>query len=233
MPGAAPSGGAGSPPPPSGAEGIPWESRQILGFFPALLDNLRFCLFDPTAFFTRMPKRDNLGSALGYLVLLGWVGAAGGILWGLALKGPQTALLRSMGITPGSRALSPAVEGILQLGILFLAPVFILIGAFIWSAVLHLVLWILGGAKEGFEATVRVVSYSSGSTYLFELIPICGGFVGFIWSLVLQIIGISRAHGISSGKAAVAVLLPLALCCVIVVALIAAFAGILLAAFRS
>src|SRR5262245_61850778 len=92
IPGAA-EPGAGAPPPAGALEGIPWEERRSLGFFPALGENLRLCLFDPATFFSRMPKRENLGAAMGYLALLGWIGAAGGILWNLALQGPQAALM--------------------------------------------------------------------------------------------------------------------------------------------
>lgn len=232
MPGVAGPGGAGAPPPPPGSEGIPWENRRTLGFLPALLQNIRQCLFEPGKFFERMPKRENLGAALGYLTILGWIGAAGGILWSLALRAPQEAFLRSMGIEPPARTLAPAMEGIIYFAGILFAPVLILIAAFIWCAIVHVILWIVGGAREGFEATLRVYSYSAGSTSLFQLVPFCGGLVGLIWSLVLHITGLSRAHGISPGKAAVAVLLPLALCCVLVVAFAALFAGFFVAALR-
>ena len=230
--GAGAPGGYGAPPPPPGPEGIPWENRQTLGFFPALFQNVRLCLFEATKFFERMPKRENLGAALGYLVILGWIGAAGGFLWSLALRGPQAALLRSMGIEPPAGTLTPAMQGILYFGAILFAPVFILIAAFIWCAIVHVILWIIGGAREGFEATLRVYSYSAGSTSLFQLVPVCGSLVGLIWSLVLQVTGLSRAHGISTGKATVAVLLPLALCCVLVAALALLFAGFIVAALR-
>ncbi len=232
LPGTVPPGGPGGPPSPGTAEGTPWENRATLGFFPALLENLRRCLSDPTAFFDRMPKRANLGAALGYLVILEWIGAAAGFLWSQAIRGPQMAILRSMGIEPRGQTLAPALEMAIYVGALLFAPLFILIAAFIWSAILHVVLWILDGAKEGFEATVRVYSYAAGSTAPFQIIPICGGLVALIWSLVLQIIGLSRAHGISPGKAALAVLLPLALCCVLIAVLATLFAGVVLAALK-
>jgi hypothetical protein len=232
IPGTTAPGGAGVPPPSAGTEGIPWENRRTLGFFPALFENIRLCLFESSRFFERMPKRENLGAALGYLVILAWIGAAGGVLWSQALKGPQMALMRSLGVEPPARTLTPAVEGLIYFGAVLFAPVLILLATFIWCGILHVVLWIVGGAREGFEATLRVYAYAAGSTSLFQLIPICGGLVGTIWLLVLQVIGLSRAHGISTGKAALAVLLPLALCCVLVAALAILFAGVLFAALR-
>jgi hypothetical protein len=225
-------GGGPVPPTPPVPSGIPWENRTRLGFFPALLQNIRSCLFDPDTFFGKMPKRDNLGAALIYVALLGWFGTLGGFFWSLVLRAPQMALMRSMGIEPKSQALPPAVAAAFSVCVLLLAPLFIVIAVFIWSAILHVCLWIFGGAREGFEATTRVVSYAAGSTYPFQLIPLCGGLVGGIWSLVLQIIGLSKAHGITPGRAAVAVLFPLALCCVLMVIGIALFAGALVAALK-
>lgn len=226
--------GGGGPilPSPAAPSGIPWENRARLGFFPALLQNMRSCLFEPDTFFGKMPKRENLGAALGYVALLGWVGTLGGFLWSLMLRAPQMALMRSMGIEPKGQSLPPAVAAVVSVCFLLLAPLIIVIAVFIWSAILHVCLWIFGGAQEGFEATARVVSYAAGSTYPFEFIPICGGLVAGIWSLVLQIIGLSKAHGITPGRAALAVLFPLALCCVVIVIGIVLFAGALVAMLK-
>jgi hypothetical protein len=230
LPAAASPGGGGAYPPGSPA-GIPWESRATLGFFPALFASLRRCLFEPAAFYEAMPKRENLGSALGYAVILGWIGIIGGVFWGIALEGFQLALLQQLGIEAPENQMSPQIQLMIQLGFAVLAPLFILIGLFIWSGILHLCLLLVGGAKEGFETTVRVYSYALGSTSPFQWLPICGGLIGWVWSLVLQIIGLSRAHGISGGRAAVAVLLPLALCCLCVGGGILLFAGTMASLF--
>jgi hypothetical protein len=176
-----------------------------------------------------MPKRENLGAALGYLVLMGWIGTIGALLWGYVLRGSQEAILKSLGVPVASQDLRPGVYAIIYLVIAVLAPVFILIGAFIWCGILHASLWIVGGAREGFEATLRVYSYAAGSTTLFQWIPFCGGIINFIWSLVLQVYGLSRAHEISGGKAALAVLLPIGLCCLVVFGCLILFAGALAA----
>ena len=65
----------------------------------------------------------------------------------------------------------------------------------------------------GYESTFRVIAYSSGSTALFYAVPFCGGLVAFIWSLVVQIIGVKEIHGTTTGTAVMAVLLPFLVCC--------------------
>ncbi|MCI0410639.1 MAG: YIP1 family protein [Acidobacteria bacterium] len=213
----------------TGPAGIPWEDRSRLGFLNALLATLRLCLSDPTRFFSDLPKRENLGSAIQYLLLLTWLGALGGILWSWVLKPFQLAFLKSLGMNAPEQSWAGGMEGLITVVVAVMIPILVLITTFIWTGIVHVFLWILGGAKEGYEATLRVYAYSRGSTALFEWIPVCGGLVAFIWSLILQIIGLSRVHEIGGGKAALAVLLPLALCCVIIAAIVLAFLGAIMA----
>jgi len=139
------------------------------------------------------------------------------------------ALLRSLGINVPEQAWPAGARGLFTVGIAVLIPIGVLISTFIWTGIVHVFLWMLGGAKEGFEATLRVYAYSRGSTALLEWIPVCGGLVALIWSLILQIIGLARVHEIGGGKAALAVLLPLALCCVLIAAILFAFLGAIMA----
>jgi len=79
---------------------------------------------------------------------------------------------------------------------------------FVGSVITHICLIFVGGNKRGFEATFRVVSYAWCGN-LFEVIPFIGCAVGSIYTLILSIIGIREVHGISTGKAVIAVLLPM------------------------
>jgi len=211
------------PAPEPRPSGIPWEDRAGLGFFGALVATLRMCLTDPTRFYSDLPKRQHLGAALQYLILLTWVGGLGGLFWSLLLRRSQMEMLKSFGFNLPEQAFSVGARVLFTLVFALVIPILVVISTFIWTAVVHVLLWILGGAKEGYEATLRVYAYARGSTALFEWIPFCGGLVALVWGLVLQIIGLARVHGISGAKAALAVLIPLAACCLIVVALVAAF----------
>src|SRR5439155_6582447 len=96
---------------------------------------------------------------------------------------------------------------------IILLPVCIVIGLFIGAAVVHLCLMLVGGAKQSFETTFRVLAFSQGSTGLLQLIPICGGLIAGVWGLVVSCIGLARAHETETGRAVFAVFLPLAVCC--------------------
>jgi hypothetical protein len=87
----------------------------------------------------------------------------------------------------------------------------------IWSAITHLMLMLYGSARQGFETTFRVICFAYFSVLLpgmfLALVPYVGGLGMLIWSMVVIIIGLSRGHEISGGKATLAVLTPIFVCC--------------------
>jgi len=107
------------------------------------------------------------------------------------------------------------LSGGVQFVFVILAPILILIGLFVVSGLLFLAGKILGDAEEGFEATFKVVAYSSTSN-LAQIIPFCGGMIGGIWALILYIVGLKQAHRTETWKAVLTPFLVLALCCLCV-----------------
>src|SRR5260370_609213 len=94
-----------------------------------------------------------------------------------------------------------------------LIPLFVVIGLFIGSAIVHLCLMIVGGANQSFETTFRVLAFSQGSTGPLQMIPVCGGLISGVWALVCSCIGLARAHETDTGRAVLVVFLPLIVCC--------------------
>ncbi len=84
---------------------------------------------------------------------------------------------------------------------------------FIFGGLVHMSLMLVGGAKKTFETTFRVISFSQGSSAPLQLVPCCGGLVALVWCLVANCIGIARTHEIDTGRATLAVLLPVIVCC--------------------
>jgi hypothetical protein len=216
-------GGAASPPPVASASapavaaptaspsaprsGLPWDRRQGLGLIKAFTDTLLMVLTKPAEAFTVMKREGGLIEPLIYLAIGGSFGAIVYFLF--------TFLLQSIGFMADSRN---AMSGFMGMGIGFVfviifMPLFIGIGAFIGSAILHLCLMIVGGAKQSFETTFRVVCFAAGSTYPLLIVPLCGGMIAGIWAIVLYCIGLARAHETDTGRAVLAVFLPLIVCC--------------------
>jgi len=118
--------------------------------------------------------------------------------------GGDTAQMETM-----MRAMSGGMGVAYALGTLILYPLVVLA----LSGVVHLGAMIFGAAKNGYGATVRALCYAQGPA-LFGVIP-CIGFLAWIYSVVLDILGISSLQETSTGKAAGIVLLPMLIifCC--------------------
>jgi hypothetical protein len=155
-----------------------------------------------------MRPTGGFGSPLFYYVILGTIGGVAGILYQAVFNSYQQAA------TPDQQAVSAAMTSSLIVGAtIMILPVFLAVGAYIGAGILHLSLMILGGAKRPFEATFRVCCFAGGSTAVLQLLPVCGGLAASVWNFVLIILGISKVHDISKGRAVVAVLLPTVVCC--------------------
>jgi hypothetical protein len=187
--------------------GLPWEHREQLGIFKAYFDTVSMVLTKPGEAFAMMKTE---GDMMGPM-LFALIGGSAGLIVSFLLQ----IALQSIGVMGSVQ--NPIADmfgmGIGILLFIVLVPVMMIVGMFLGSGILHLCLMIVGGAKKPFETTFRVVCFSSGSTYLLSMIPFCGGMIAGVWNIVLECIGLARAHEIDTGKAVMAVLLPVIVCC--------------------
>ncbi len=209
------------PPPPSGGAAvgslIPWEDRERLGFLTAFVENVRLFVTSPTEGFERARRRGDLTSPLAFAVLISWAGAIVRALWQFAFGWTFLPFLSHLGEGSGALHFAGTTFGLVVQ--MIVAPIFALIGLFLFGGILHLALLLFGGLGEsttGFEGTIRAVSYGSVAQ-LASLVPFVGGMLGVVWSLVLATIGLATMHRTTQGKALAAVLVPAALCCVCIV----------------
>ena len=187
--------------------GLPWDDRQQRGILRAFFDTLVMVLTKPAEAFTAMKREGGLGEPLIYAIIGGSVGGVIYFLYNFLLGSAQVfgshknPMMQMMG------------GGIRPLFFIILVPLFVTIGTFIGSGIFHLCLMIVGGAKQPFETTFRVVCFAGGSANPLLVIPICGGLIGGVWKIVLYCIGFARAHETDTGRAVLAVILPIIVCC--------------------
>src|SRR5438128_5854947 len=211
-------GATSTPQPPMPRSGLPWDQRQTKGLFIAFIETLQMVLSRPVAAFTAMKREGGLGEPLLYATIGGTFGVVFAVVYNFVLRS-----FTSLGDRHG--ALAHLLGGLGWIVILILAPVFVVIGTFISSAILHVCLMIVGGAKTTFETNFRVVCFAEGSASPLLVIPFCGGLIAGIWKIVLYCIGLARAHETDTGRAVIAVLLPLIVCCGGIIFLIAMMFG--------
>ena len=196
------------------------------GFFNGLFKTVNEVLFRPSAFFKKMPVAGGLTDPLLYAMIVGTVGLLFLSVWHLVLHDPMQSF-----VTPEMSAAGRGISGNVAspLGTVMM-PFVLILWLFIVSGMLHLFVMIVGGAKAGFEATFRVVSYSV-SPFLFLVIPYCGVVITPLWALSLFMIGIRDAHETTGGKATAAVLFPFLFCCGMMVLAAFLFMGAIASTF--
>ena len=180
--------------------GAPWENRSETGFAKGIYRTFKEALFSPTTFFRGLAFNNGIREPFAFGLLIGAVGNMFGIFWPV--------LMMSGGLFP----FGEAIFGHLTVGLIFLVmvvavPIGVTLSMFIYSGILHLLLLIVRGGNNRFEATFRVVAYSQAAQVL-DLIPIAGSWIGGIWQLIIQVIGLREMHGISYLKVFIAFLLP-------------------------
>lgn len=183
---------------PRRAEYCPWEDQENIGFLQGIYQTVRQSLFSPTDFFARLPRTGGLLNPLFYAVIVGTVGSMVGFLWSFALG---NSLASTMSLSKGT-----------TIAVALLIPLLIFMGIVIGALMLHVSLFLVGGANEDFEATFRVVCYSAAPD-LFGVLPILGGLIGLFWKIYITVIGVREVHGISTARSVLAISLPSLVCC--------------------
>lgn len=181
-----------------GSSGGDYSLSDPVGGF---VDVVRRVVTAPAQFFSAIPRRGNylaplifalicivISTILGGILRLVWQnGTAGGVRFEEA----------------GRYGFGSFVADVI------LSPVGGVIGLFVLAGIAHLlVMLFVGGGNSGFEATFRVVSYVS-VTSLVNWIPFIGGLLA-LYGLYLAVVGIREMHATTTGRAALVVLLPVA-----------------------
>jgi hypothetical protein len=149
---------------------------------------------------------------LAFGLLLGSIGSMFGFFWQfLMMSGSLLAL--------GEALMGHLSMSLIFFGIIIISPLFVIIAMFLTSGILHLLLLLVKGGENGFEATFRVVSYSQ-ATQIWGVIPFLGGFIGGLWIIIVQIIGLRAIHETSYLRVILALLIPIALILLLVLAIV-------------
>lgn len=166
----------------------------------------RGVLTQPASFFRGMVRQGDFVNPILYALICYEIYAVLSGIIGLVFGG-----IVSIGSgTAGEQAAGVATSfGGFILGIIA-APFIAALILIIMAGIKHLlVMLIVGSSNAGFEATLRIQSYTF-ATRAFWWVPIIGALVGFFYGIYLSIVGIREVHSTTTGKAALVVLIPVA-----------------------
>jgi hypothetical protein len=171
------------------SEGVlycPWEDQDELGMFTGLYATLRASMFHPASFFSAMPRDTGFIHPLLFVMIVSTLGTMGSMIWGFFLDSP----IYSNGKLGSGAALLIGLT----------LPLTIPVAAFVHSALLHMSLKLVTSAESDFQATFRVVCYSSGPDLFNLIIPALGPLVSLVWQIVISVMGLSIVHRISVAR---------------------------------
>src|SRR5215211_3362289 len=189
------SGGPGGAPPrvSSGASGGEFDYQDPVQSF---ISTVQSVAFRPVDFFRGVRRQGDFINPLIFALICVLISAVlGGILGfffniGLANQGATGSLIGFF-------------AGIIR------ALVSVVVGLFLGAGIWHLlVMLFIRPSHAGYEATFRVAAYST-VVYLVSWIPILGWILG-LYGIYLGVVGIREVHGTTTGKAALVVLIPIA-----------------------
>ncbi|MCD6295212.1 MAG: hypothetical protein J7M20_09920 [Deltaproteobacteria bacterium] len=191
-----------TPPLDSDAEtaGIPWEKRDDLGLLNGIFLTFKNALFQPGALFKARSYPEGFKEPLAFGLLIGGFGDMLAFFWPV--------LLFSLGVLPFGDSVFRHLNGIwIFLTLMVGIPLAVVLNMIFYSGILHLMLLIVRGGKEGYQSTFRVVAYSQAAL-AWNIIPFMGNWIATVWKLVIQIIGLHKIHHISYSRVVMAFLLP-------------------------
>jgi hypothetical protein len=183
--------------------GAPWENRSELGLWQGIYKTFKAVLFSPEIFFRSLTFKAGILEPLAFGTLVGSIGSMLGLFW-------QLLMWSGLVLTYGESIFGQFTIGVILLIIMVIIPILWIAWIFVSSGITYLLLLIVRGGENGYEATLRVVSYSQ-ATQVWSLIPFVGGTIGWIWQLVVQIIGLRNIHRTSYLRVIVAFLIPVAI----------------------
>ena len=169
---------------------MPWEDPGT-PFPSALAATWRTTLMEPGDFFRRVDYGGGFLRPLLYFLLVVVTWALLALAWQLVVPSP----LPGMESDGAAAALS-----------FFVMPFLALVGLIVGSLVVHAVA-AFAGAGRGLGATARVLCYAAGPA-VFAVVPLVGAVVAAGWSFAIQVRGLEEAHGLRTGEAVVAALVP-------------------------
>lgn len=193
--------------------GPDWENNPNIG---SLISTVLSILKAPTAFFATMRLTGGLGTPLVFALLCAIPACIMGEFYSVVIITQLATLFDDPQLQKAMAEATAQRAGFMHIVNVLVNIVAVVPGLFICAGIMHLFLMMFGAAKNGFEATFRVVAYYFGAIYMLLLIPVCGLLANMVYGILLPIIGYKEAHETDTWRVVCAFFLPtlLILCCV-------------------
>ena len=181
----------------------PWLDKKRFGRWSGFWSTVKQSLIRPSEVGRAITLSGRTGSAVHFAWLCSLVGFSG-IFFIYVLLG--LLFIPAMGGSSGPTVTALiAGVGVLLLVLLVSAILWVIVGIGLWAVLAHGILLLSGPRESGLGTTYRALLYGQGPTVI-NGIPICGSYVGWIWSVVSSINILKTCQKVHGARAAIAVL---------------------------
>jgi hypothetical protein len=186
-------------------ENIPFEEQSKYGFVNSFLLSLKMIFLAPSRFFSVMHVNKGLKMPFLFLIIILTLSYTANYIYIAAglIESPGEQVVKAMENQAELKSSAESLRSSLlkepTLSDLVLSIGFNFLLIYLFAAYWHLILRSMGIALNGFEATVRIFSYSS-AVLLTALIPLSNPYTNvavYVWWTYLMFIAISEAHEVS------------------------------------
>lgn len=189
-------------------ERIPLENQDRYGLFRGLWKTWAQACTSPHTLFSKLHYNDEVGLAIFFMFLYAGVTTGIYFLWMVLLSLGQGAMAPLPELANSQEWAAIARQNAFVWGVIaLLAPMFVVTLFFLRVLVSHLLLLLFGGGERGMIMTLRAMAYAQAPG-LFAVAPCCGLPIRWVWSLVLEILGLAEIHKTDTWRTALAILLP-------------------------
>lgn len=193
-----------------------YKLYNVMSIVNEWIETAQSVLMEPTDFFSSETRRDGFGFPIKFA--------------GISIV--IAAIFNTIGAGI-STAIGTGFEPMALIGALLGSLIGGLIGLLIGASLIHIFVYLFGG-KQGYKSTLAVLCFASATTPISaaaSIIPILGGLISLavgIYAIYLQIKGLEEFQSLSTGQAALSVILPVVVMAIIfiIIAVIAMLVGI-------
>jgi hypothetical protein len=185
-----------------------WERASGLSL-GAAIETVKQVFSNPKSTFQNLPPTGGLGRPLFFYTLVGWISGGTAIFYQIT----AASINPEMFLGEAAKGLTQGTIVAAGIAVVLFLPLFLIAGAFIWAAMVHLFLMITGASRHGFEATFRALAYSSGATSMLQLVPLCGGYLYPVAHIVYGVIALKEVHRTDLWRVVLSMVLMMLLCC--------------------
>ena len=189
-----------TPPLPMTKDSFPWENEHP-GFFERFFQTLFRTCVDPWKLFAAMPVSGGYRKPLVFLLICTVISC----FVTIAMLLPQIMIIPgfSLGAHQGAASFYEAFI-VSQVVYSLLGTPMVFVMLFVFTPITQGILILLGGAKNGFEATLRTQAYCTGLWGIVALVPCVGSLVCLVWGPIVEIIALKKAQETDYWRAVIA-----------------------------